>query len=221
MFVEIFCLTSAENLTTTSVPTVSESFGYFNSSLGSYVNISSTGLQLINRMSFSFKTCSKDGGVLLHQVGGTGDYISFALTTNGYLALSWKVNSNVDNITFGDNNLADSDWYKIDINFALVSGQVNLAISKGSAVLSRTILSNNTFRQYLRNINLSGGSPLQLGMFSGCLAEGPQVFLSSANKTWSNVAWGGCPNNPGCSKFKISFILLFLMWASKSLFNQI
>ena len=177
---------------------------YFNSSLGSSVTLSSV-LSMKNHIAFSFRTCSY--GRLVHQRGASGDYLSIALTQNGSLEMSWfKSDLNISNsVLIGNDSLRNNKWYTTDSNF--VNGKITLSIEAGSRTLHEKLISTSTYQRELWDLDLLGGTALQVGAgFSGCIQEGPNLQLSADDAVDTNVEWGICPleSRPteGCGKYR-------------------
>jgi len=161
---------------------------YLNSSLSSVVNLS-TVLHLNTSLVFSFRTCLP--ATLLYQQGAAGNFFQIALTQAGSLNVSWQVGAVNDYLNLDGPSLLDNNWYTVTSNFLL--GEIYVTVSQQFIVNRVALLSNSTVRRYLWSLDLSGGTPLQVGLqYTGCLQEGPQVLLSSASTTVQNVLWE-CP----------------------------
>ena len=173
---------------TTSAPS-HQNRAYFNETLGSSVTLSTT-LRMRNHIAFSFRTCSY--GQLIYQQGAGGNFLRMALTKNGSLEMSWRSDEIVDNVTIGSDTLRNNKWYTIDSIF--IQGEIFLSIEQGSMVKYKNLVSNSTYRTYLWDLDLSGGSRIQVGAgFSGCIQEGPSLKLSDSDTNAENVLWGQCP----------------------------
>ena len=173
---------------TTSAPS-HQNRAYFNETLGSSVTLSTT-LRMRNHIAFSFRTCSY--GQLIYQQGAGGNFLRMALTKNGSLEMSWRSDEIVDNVTIGSDTLRNNKWYTIDSIF--IQGEIFLSIEQGSMVKNKKLVSNSTYRTYLWDLDLSGGSRIQVGAgFSGCIQEGPSLKLSDSDTNAENVLWGQCP----------------------------
>lgn len=179
---------------------------FFNESLGSSVTLSST-LDLQGHIAFSFRTCSY--GYLLRQHGtpnesGDSDTLGLSLTPNGSLEMSWILGNHSGLVTVGEDSLRNNEWYTVDIKF--ITGEIYLTVKQGEEALDRILVSNSSYRQYLWDLDLSGGSGIQVGVggFSGCIQEGPSVQLSAADTDAENVLWDVCPLESntveGCGK---------------------
>lgn len=173
---------------------------YFNSSLGSQINISSV-LSFRNLIVFSFSTCSP--GQLIFQSGRNEDFYRMYLTENGSLTVNWKSDSHLaESFVFNDLILTDNEWYTVESSFSL--GNIYVKVGQGSNIKASVLLSNSTYRSYLWYLNLTDGSPIQVGGggFSGCIKEGAQILLSSPSASAFNVQWDHCPldDSSGCGK---------------------
>ena len=163
---------------------------YFNASIGSSLTLD-TQLDMRSQISVSFRTCAY--GQLLHQQGEGGHYVRLALTANGSLALSWLgAPGTPDRTVLGARSLRDNHWYTVESRF--MQGEIHLSVERGSELLERRLVANSTYRRYVWDLALGGGSGLQVGSgFTGCIMEGPGVVMSAANTNAVNVSWGQCP----------------------------
>lgn len=180
---------------TTPLPSQHHKMAYFNASLGSSATLSSV-LDLNGHIAFSFRTCSY--GYLLQQHGvprddGERDTLGISLTPNGSLEMSWIYGEQQDSVTVGEDGLRNNEWYTVDVKF--LSGEIYLTVKQGEEELYRALVSNSTYRRYLWELDLTGGSRLQIGVggFSGCIQEGPSVDLSAADTDADEVLWDECP----------------------------
>ena len=114
-----------------------------------------------------------------------------AVTENGGISLTFNNQENSLHLNIGE-GLTDNQWYTVDSNFE--NGVIQFSVERGKTVKYRTLISNSTYNRFVWDMDLSGGTPVYVGLqLVGCVQEGPSVRLSAETSQWMVAQPGACP----------------------------
>ena len=186
---------------------------FFNSSISSSLTLPSTVIQPRQRLQFSFRTCH--AGQLIHQQSADGsDSILYEVTDAGALSLTFSHGGTMDTVSMtSDSNLINNQWYSVDSQF--VTGELTVNVEQGPVLVESILVSNSSLRTYIWDLDLSGGSGVQVGVqFTGCILEGIGLPISDPDTVNNNVEWDVCPledlDYTGCGKYLCQHFFLFI-----------